>query len=185
MEQTAFIERIREMDALLGVGRSFDMTSRGLKIGGRQAKLWVVNGYADDAVLERMIAVWLAVPDWNGLDTLQDFLERYVSIADVKTETDQQKMATAVFAGKTLLMIENFCGGILLDAKQFPLRAIEEPDASKVLRGSHDGFGESLMQNAALLRRRIRHPALTLEGHQVGNLRCIFGSFRLGLFKIT
>lgn len=168
MKQVKFADRTAEMDALLGDGRCFDMTSRLLRIGTRQAKLWVVNGYADDAVLERMIAVWLKVPDWNGMDTLQDFLERYVSIADVKTETDQRKMATAVFAGKTLLMIDGFGGGILLDAKQFPLRAISEPDASKVLRGSHDGFGESLMQNAALLRRRIRYPGLTLEPHQVG-----------------
>ncbi len=168
MRQVSFSDRTAEMDTLLGDGRCFDMTSRTLRIGGRRAKLWVVNGYADDAVLERMIAVWLQVPDWTGMDTLQDFLERYVSIADVKTETEQREMATAVFAGKTLLMIEGFGGGILLDAKQFPLRAISEPDASKVLRGSHDGFGESLMQNAALLRRRIRYPGLTLEPHQVG-----------------
>ena len=37
-----------------------------------------------------------------------------------------------------------------------------------MLRGSHDGFVESIMANAALLRRRIRDPALTLERHQVG-----------------
>ena len=55
-----------------------------------------------------------------------------------------------------------------MDAKQFPLRGIEEPDTSKVLRGSHDGFVESIMKNAALLRRRIRDPQLTLEGLEVG-----------------
>ncbi|MBE6990633.1 MAG: spore germination protein [Ruminococcaceae bacterium] len=157
-----------ELDALLGDGRSFDMTSRVLRIGGRRAKLWVVNGYADDAVLERMIAVWLAVPDFRGIGSLQDFLERYVSIADVTVETDRCRAVTAVFAGKTLLLIEGFDGVVLLDAKQFPLRAVEEPDSSRVLRGSHDGFGESLMRNAALLRRRVRSSALTLEPHQVG-----------------
>lgn len=55
-----------------------------------------------------------------------------------------------------------------MDAKQFPLRSVEEPNSSKVLRGSHDGFVESIMKNAALLRRRIRDPALTLERLQVG-----------------
>ena len=88
MKQVKFADRTAEMDALLGDGRCFDMTSRLLRIGTRQAKLWVVNGYADDAVLERMIAVWLKVPDWNGMDTLQDFLERYVSIADVTALID-------------------------------------------------------------------------------------------------
>lgn len=49
------------------------------------------------------------------------------------------KAVTAVLAGKTLLVIDGLSGGVLMDAKQFPLRGIEEPDTSKVLRGSHDG----------------------------------------------
>ena len=163
-----FADRVKMMDGLLGTERCFDMTNRILEIAGRQAKLWVVNGFADDAVLERMVSVWLHIPDWEGIDTLEDFLARYVSIADVTVEQDRTKAVTAVFAGKTLLMIDGFAGGVMLDAKQFPLRSVEEPDASRVLRGSHDGFGESLMMNAALLRRRIRHPSLALEIHQVG-----------------
>lgn len=83
-------------------------------------------------------------------------------------ETDRLKAVTSVFAGKTLLVIDGFSGGVVLDAKQFPLRSVEEPDTSKVLRGSHDGFGESVMKNAALLRRRIRDSQLTLESLQVG-----------------
>ena len=56
-----------------------------------------------------------------------------------------------------------------MDVKQFPTRSIEEPDTSRVLRGSHDGFVENLMQNAALLRRRIRDTRLTLERVQLDN----------------
>ena len=72
-----------------------------------------------------------------------------------------------VFAGKTLVVIDGFTGGLLLDVKHFPTRSVEEPDTSRVLRGSHDGFVENLMQNAALLRRRIRDPHLRLERIQL------------------
>ena len=41
----AFDERAAALDGLLGVGRSFDMIGRTLRIGGRRARLWVVNGY--------------------------------------------------------------------------------------------------------------------------------------------
>ena len=58
--QDAFLRRTEELDRRLGVGRSFDMVGRSLTIGGRRARLWVVNGYADDAVLERAVAGWLA-----------------------------------------------------------------------------------------------------------------------------
>ena len=164
----AFDERAAALDGLLGVGRSFDMIGRTLRIGGRRARLWVVNGYADDTVLERAISAWLSIPSLEDVGTLQVFADRHVSVCDAAVETDRLKAVTAVFAGKTLLIIDGFSGGVVLDAKQFPLRSVEEPDTSKVLRGSHDGFGESVMKNAALLRRRIRDPRLTLEGLEVG-----------------
>ena len=55
-----------------------------------------------------------------------------------------------------------------MDAKGYPSRSVHEPPDGKELRGSHDGFVESIMENAALLRRRIRDPALTLERIRLG-----------------
>ena len=48
-----FDTKCAQLDDLLGVGRSFDMVSRELYVGGRRAKMWVVNGYAKDMLLER------------------------------------------------------------------------------------------------------------------------------------
>ena len=53
---------VRTLDALLGVARCFDMIARALVAGGRRCRLYVVDGYGDDAVLERMIGFWLALP---------------------------------------------------------------------------------------------------------------------------
>lgn len=167
MKGRNFAARTAALDELLGVGRSFDMVGRTLQIGGRQAKLWVVNGYAKDQMLERMIAVWLQIEDLKDIKSAQDFADRYVSASEASGESDRMRAVTAVFAGKTLLIIDGLDGGIVMDAKQFPGRNVEEPDSSKVLRGSHDGFVESIMENAALLRRRIRDTDLTLERLQI------------------
>ena len=163
-----FDRRCALLDEQLGVGRSFDMVGRSLTVGGRRARLWVVNGYAQDAMLERIIAAWMPIQTLDGVPDLQTFLERYVTACDAKVEEDWDKAVTAVFAGKTLLVMDGYRGGVLLEAKQFPLRSVEEPDTSKVLRGSHDGFVENIMKNAALLRRRIRTPELTLERLEAG-----------------
>ena len=136
-----FETRTAQLDDLLGVGRNFDMVSRSLQVGGRKARLWVVNGYAEDMLIERMIGRLLAIGDLKKVPDLASFLAAYVTVPDAAAETDVHSMVVGVF---------------------------EEPDTSKVLRGSHDGFVESIMANAALLRRRIRDPALTLERHQVG-----------------
>ena len=38
-----------------------------------------------------------------------------------------------------------------------------EPEKDKVMRGSRDGFVETLVFNTALIRRRIRDPKLSIE----------------------
>lgn len=160
-------ENVRALDGLLGVGRCFDMIARDLMIGGKRARLWVVDGYGDDAVIERMLSFWLALESVENARTMQRFIDRYVTFSEVNAETDLKNAVTSVFLGKTLLLIEGYEACALIDAKQFPARGVEEPASGKVLRGAHDGFIETLVANAALLRRRIRDPQLTLEGHKV------------------
>ena len=167
-KQEEFQERTEHLDRLLGIGRSFDMVGRNLLIGGRHARFWVVNGYMEDGLVERVIDRWLAVRDLPSTLTAADFVARCISVGDAQTETDESKALTAVFSGKALLVLEGLPENILLDVKTYPARSVAEPDNSKVLRGAHDGFLETLMKNAALLRRRIRTPELTIEDHKVG-----------------
>ena len=160
-------ENVRVLDALLGVGRSCDMVSRDYLIGGRRARLWVVDGFGSDSILERMGAFWLTLKPENvvGLTEMQDFLDRYITFSESNVTFDISDAVTSVFLGKSLLAVEGLAG----DAKGYPSRSVHEPPDGKVLRGSHDGFVEAVVPNMALLRRRIRDPHLTMEGHKVGS----------------
>ncbi len=164
-------ENIRVLDGLLGVGRSCDMVSRDYLIGGRRARLWVVDGFGSDSILERMGAFWLTLKPENvvGLTEMQDFLDRYITFSESNITFDISDAVTSVFLGKSLLAVEGLAGVALMDAKGYPSRSVHEPPDGKVLRGSHDGFVEAVVPNMALLRRRIRDPHLTMEGHKVGS----------------
>ena len=164
-------ENVRVLDGLLGVGRSCDMVSRDYLIGGRRARLWVVDGFGSDSILERMGAFWLTLKPENvvGLTEMQDFLDRYITFSESNVTFDISDAVTSVFLGKSLLEVEGLAGVALMDAKGYPSRSVHEPPDGKVLRGSHDGFVEAVVPNMALLRRRIRDPHLTMEGHKVGS----------------
>lgn len=164
-------ENVRVLDALLGVGRSCDMVSRDYLIGGRRARLWVVDGFGSDSILERMGAFWLTLKPENVmcLTEMQDFLDRYITFSESNVTFDISDAVTSVFLGKSLLAVEGLAGVALMDAKGYPSRSVNEPPDGKVLRGSHDGFVEAVVPNMALLRRRIRDPHLTMEGHKVGS----------------
>lgn len=164
-------ENVRVLDGLLGVDRSCDMVSRDYLIGGRRARLWVVDGFGSDSILERMGAFWLTLKPENvvGLTEMQDFLDRYITFSESNVTFDISDAVTSVFLGKSLLAVEGLAGVALMDAKGYPSRSVHEPPDGKVLRGSHDGFVEAVVPNMALLRRRIRDPHLTMEGHKVGS----------------
>ena len=57
---------------------------------------------------------------------------------------------------------------IIIDCRSYPARSISEPDKDKTMRGSRDGFVETLVCNTALIRRRIRDPKLIMEMQQAG-----------------
>mgnify|MGYP000040748855 FL=1 len=100
---------------------------------------------------------------------MQDFLDRYITFSESNVTFDISDAVTSVFLGKSLLAVEGLAGVALMDAKGYPSRSVNEPPDGKVLRGSHDGFVEAVVPNMALLRRRIRDPHLTMEGHKVGS----------------
>ena len=56
MEQlsTRYDDNVRRVDKLLGAGRSCDVVARDFVIGGRRARIWVIDGYGEDTILERM-----------------------------------------------------------------------------------------------------------------------------------
>lgn len=172
MEQLSihYGDNVRRMDELLGVGRSCDLVSRDLVIGGRRARLWVIDGYGRDAILERMGSFWLSLrPEQVGVLTeMQDFADRFITFSETAVTADVEDIVTSVLLGKTLLLMEGLAGGALMDAKNYPSRSVEEPSDGKVLRGSHDGFLEAVVPNMALLRRRIRDPHLTMEAMKIG-----------------
>ena len=57
----------------------------------------------------------------------------------------------------------------LLETREYPTRGLSEPETEQTIRGSKDGFCESIITNVALIRRRIRNENLTFEKYQIGN----------------
>ena len=165
-----FRKNVDYFNETLGVGRSCDVVSRDYVIGGRRARLWVIDGYGKDATLERMGAFWLSIPAeaMRQLEQMQAFADRFITFTEVDVSQNPEEIVTSVLMGKTLLLAEGLSGAALIDAKEYPSRGVNEPPDGKVLRGSHDGFIEAVVPNMALLRRRIRDPHLTMEGMKLG-----------------
>lgn len=168
---TSYWDNVDHLNDLLGANRCCDMVTRDMQIGGHTARMWLVDGFGSDNVIERMGAFWLSLSEVEVKQAtdMKDFCDRFITFSEVNVIDDVMEIVTAVLLGKTLLLIDGLAGGALIDAKGYPERSVDEPANGKVLRGARDGFVEAMVPNMALIRRRIRDYHFTTEAHRVGS----------------
>lgn len=162
-------DRINALDEALKVNDNFDIVKRELLVQDKRLVFYCVDGFVKDEVLEKMMEFMLKADltsmENNGLQMLADQLVSYV---ETDLSKDFQQMITAVLSGSVLLIVEGYEKGIVIDARTYPTRGMQEPEDDRVLRGSRDGFVETLVFNTALIRRRIRDARLRMEYTSVG-----------------
>lgn len=170
MDNKQWNEYIGGIEAFLRVKENFDIQSRSLRIGGRQARLYTVDGLCKDDLLHKLMQFWMgATPEqMAGISEPQQFCEQFVAYTEVELCSQPQAMAKSLLSGAALLFLEPYGEAFVIDARTYPVRSVDEPDDERVLRGAHDGFVETLVFNTALLRRRIRDTRLTIEVVSVG-----------------
>ncbi|OMF60675.1 spore germination protein [Paenibacillus sp. FSL R5-0490] len=160
------IEYLREA---LGVDKSFDVIQLDVEYAEREMALYLVDGFVKDDILHYLMKM-LAGLDAAQLegDTLSRLIKTYIPYVEVETTDDLDKVVDMVLAGPTALVVDGIDEVILIDARTYPVRGPQEPDIERVVRGSRDGFVETLVFNTALTRRRIRDRTLRMEYMQVG-----------------
>lgn len=167
----AFPENDRALTAALHLDKSFDLIRRPISLGGRDAAFYLIDGFVKDELFEKLLEFFYGLQEDDPAFANPDaFLARAVPYCEAALEADEQNILTAVLSGQTCLLIDGFDKAILLDIRTYPQRDTAEPEKDKVLRGSHDGFVETMVLNCALIRRRIRSPELRMEYHSIGSL---------------
>ena len=164
------MQYMEQVEALLRVRDSFDILCRRVEIGGRRARLYVVDGLCKDEILQKLLQFWMEIApeDMQAVDGLARFSEKYLAYTETEVCAAPPDMAKNLLAGAALLFLEPYREALVVDARTYPVRSVGEPDDERVLRGAHDGFVETLIFNVALLRRRIRDTRLTIEAVSVG-----------------
>jgi len=160
------LERLRET---LGIGESFNVTQRDLIIGGRKAALVFIDGLAKDEVMTDVLRHLLLAerPDLSPV-AVEAVFKKLLPYIEVRRSETFDEIVTAILSGPLALLIDGSGEAILIDARTYPARDPEEPELERVLRGSRDGFVETIIFNTALIRRRVRDPNLRVELLTVG-----------------
>lgn len=164
----SFEENIRYMNEILPVKESFDIIRRDIVIGGKASVFYYIDGFIKDEVMLKIMDSFLSVPEEDMPEDAETFIQKQVPYVEVDIAEDFDDVIRNVLSGPACLFIDGYKECILLDCRTYPARSVDEPDKDKSLRGSRDGFVETIVFNTALMRRRIRDPHLIMEMTEAG-----------------
>lgn len=164
----SFEENIKYMNQILPVKESFDMIRRDMVIGGKASVFYYIDGFIKDEAMLKIMDSFLSVSEEDMPDDAEGFIQKQVPYVEVDILEDFDQVIRSVLSGPACLFIDGYKECIVLDCRTYPARGVEEPDKDRSLRGSRDGFVETIVFNTALMRRRIRDPQLVMEMTEAG-----------------
>ena len=163
---TANVERLR---SLLDIDKSFDIIEKRLVVGGRRASLFFMDGFVKDEILEKILEFFYGLKPEELPASLETFQAEYLPYIETEILENMEDALQNLLSGVPCLFLSGMEGCLAIDCRTYPARSVEEPLKDRTLRGSRDGFVETIVFNTALIRRRIRSPRLHMEMMNAGD----------------
>ncbi|HZG60369.1 MAG TPA: spore germination protein [Anoxybacillus sp.] len=153
----------------IGLGTSFDLGIRKLKVLNKEVHIYYCNGLCDTQFIIELLKEIVEINDSERQRAqAKQIIENRLVHQQVTPIENLDEAVDKLLSGLIVIFIEGESSGFVVDVRSYPGRQPEEPDTEKVVRGARDGYVENIIVNTALTRRRIRDERLRHEIIQVG-----------------
>ena len=156
------------MNQMLPVEDSFDIVQRDIQIGGKDATFYFIDGFTKDESMLKIMDSFFNIKEEDMPKDAATFATTCIPYVEVDVIGDFDQIFRNLLSGVTCLFIDGYQACLAIDCRTYPARSVDEPDKDKSLRGSRDGFVETIVFNTALMRRRIRDRHLVMKMLEVG-----------------
>ncbi|KYD17382.1 spore germination protein [Saccharococcus caldoxylosilyticus] len=96
--------------------------------------------------------------------------KKLAAVGGIRQISQWSELFTELMSGRTIILLDGIPLALCASTKGGQYRQIEEPQTQIAIRGSRDGFTESLRINTSLIRRRIQNPNLWMETMKIGKV---------------
>ncbi|NLC67600.1 MAG: spore germination protein, partial [Clostridiaceae bacterium] len=91
-----------------------------------------------------------------------------ITVSDLRETNTLNECLSAVLAGDTILFIDNIKKALIIKTPGWKTRNLEDPAMESSINAPRDGFIETLGENIAIIRRRIKDKNLTVIKMKLG-----------------
>ncbi|MCR1935614.1 spore germination protein [Clostridium tepidum] len=146
---------------------SSDMVFREFLIGNEKAFIMYIDGMADKILLNDYVLESLML-DADKLNSIDNVKNKILTVTDVSEQEELSKAINLVLSGDTLLLVDGINKAYVIATRLWPVRGVSEPQSETAIKGSRDGFTETIRFNTALIRRRIKDTRLKIKSENLG-----------------
>ena len=125
----------------------------------------VSNMLLETTALGRALAYLGEAPD-EEVNSVLD--KNAMGISDVTPFLYVEDAAQGMLTGDAILFVDGYDKALKIADKGYPGAAIKEPDSEKSIRGSREGFTDSIKMNTALIRKRLRSTRVRVKELEQG-----------------
>lgn len=161
-------KNIDYLNTILPVKDSFDLVQRDLIVGGRKSSFFFVDGMTKDETMQKIMSSLITIKKEDMPMNATGFSKMELSYIEVDVLDEFDLIIKNILSGVTCMFVDGYEACLAIDCRTYPARSVGEPEKDKSLRGSRDGFVETIVFNTALIRRRIRDPHLVMRMFDVG-----------------
>lgn len=156
------------LNNLLNVDKSFDLVYRVIDVGDKKGCMYFIDGFCKDDIVQKLLQYFMDIKPQDTPQDVHELSKKKVPYIEVDLSDDWSEIVDFLLSGVFVFLVDGYDKALLVDARTYPARSVAEPEKDKVLRGSRDGFVETIVFNTALIRRRIRSPKLHMEMMNAG-----------------
>lgn len=150
-----------------------DIKSRKMELGGKahiSACIFYVEVAMENITVEQSaIGKLLSRLVDMEPDEIYEYLDKNaLGITDVNELYTLEEASMAILIGDGVLFIDGYNKAIKIKSKGYPMMGLTESRTEKVIRGSREGFADSVKTNTSLVRKRLRTSRLKVKEKIIG-----------------
>ena len=163
------------------VGNCYDINIKKIELPigkGIDCALLYIEGLVDKDVINNAVNKDLVIPEviYDSIKAtkkeilLNILTEKVIKNAKVEQSCSWTYIIDKLLCGDTILLVDGLEQAIIIGARKWLDRGVEQPTGEQVIRGPRDSFTETLSTNTMLIRRRIKSHKLQLEHITIGSI---------------
>lgn len=151
---------------------SFDLKTRTIELDGRPSAVAYIDVLVNkeqvqDLVLRALLSAAATRPEVYR-QGMVEAATQVLPMGEVTAAQDMTAIIDGLTNGAVIWLLDGEAKALVIDVKGWVTRPIIPPETEVGLRGSREGLTENLVDNIAMLRRRLRVPELVTESYRLG-----------------